>query len=628
MADNAEARTPGWRDFLPEFITLAALVLTFALNAGVFEIDPYSELFHLEAAKETAHAGGFWIPVLQGHDYLVRAPLWTWLVTLLFKLAGPGLWVARLPAILFALLAVWLTYMTGVVVFRSRTVALFSALVLGSCWGYFTQSVLSTADIAVTSLMLAYTMLVAQWHPAATRRYVVREEVRVYSLAFGVLLGLMLLLKGSMMVAIMALMLVVFLARTGTLKALNTLLWPYVLAGMLIIPLPWLVGVAMAQGNSGLILDYLFIQPFQQWMGRGIWASLQPDWLFYIRRAGVAFLPYLVFLLAFWLDTPMKRKIDAATRPWLLWMVLWFFVGVGFYSLSHFQEPTVMLAFYPALALLAGYYLGRALEMGETTRAYNAATGGYIVVLMLLAVALTVFIFQVLPDDYVLGYWHFPGQALLTALHVGIEIPLEEPIPLWKLWLLPGPVILVAGGTVLYFMFENRRVHMAGFALIMTCIVFLLGVKSLYLPILHRPVPATLAAELERQVPPPREVLIYSRHPDLKRVLFYLNPDLSGRVRFLSSPESLAALLRQPDTGGDVYGVIRENAYYALDPSIRQRLRIQDAGWKVDVVKLGELAKILQARLPLFERMESRIILFQVLPESVQPVRTETEVSP
>lgn len=622
MADKSANGAPGWQVFMPEIVAFLLLAAGLLVNAASFSIDPYAELFHLEAAKENVFTGRFWVPVLQGGDYLVRAPLWTWIVTLSFKLFGVGLWAARIPAILLAMAAVWLTYMTAGMLFQNRMMAFFSAVVLGSCWGFFHQAGLSTADIGASCLMLAYTMLFAQWIPMAGRRYVVASEMKIYSVLFGALAGLMLLLKGSLMVLVMAVIGLLYLVMTRSTKALESISWPVLLGVAALFPLPWLAGVAVSQGNSGVILDYLLVQPFQQVTGRGLWAALNGDPLFYARRLLVNFLPYVLFLLAFVFDTAVRRKADAATRNWLLWLTLWFVTGFVMLSLSNYQEPGAMVVFYPALAMLTGFYLGRAMEMGETSRLYNAATGVYIVTLMLLAVLLTIFIFQVVPDDYVSDYWQLPGIALLSILEM-------EPIPVWKLWLLPAPFILIAGGTVLYFMFENRRLHMAGLALMATTLIFLVFVKAIYLPVLHRPVSQTIAAKLNRQARQPARILIYSIHPDLKRVLFYIDPALVSGVRFVTDPDTLHDYILSAGPDTHVYGVMREVSYYNLEPAVRERLRIEEAGWKVDLNKVGELARILRGHMPLFHRMRTRLILFEALPPvQSEPARIDIEVSP
>ena len=55
------------KSFLPELLLLLVVGVLLALNVGAFEIDTYTELFHIEAAKESLAAGRFAIPLISGH---------------------------------------------------------------------------------------------------------------------------------------------------------------------------------------------------------------------------------------------------------------------------------------------------------------------------------------------------------------------------------------------------------------------------------------------------------------------------------------------------------------------------------------------------------------------------------
>ena len=628
-ADNRADDRQGWAGSLPELLLLAGLALAFCWNVHLFEVDPGAEWFHIESARETALANRFWIPTLQGHDYLARAPLWTWLLTILFKLFGSGLVVARIPAIVFAFASIAMTYLVGTALFQNRVAALFSALVLATGWGFFHRAVLSSADIPAGCLVLAFTWLVAQWHPEVTRRYVNNNQMKLYSLLFGAVLGLLLLLKGMLTVTVLLLALLIFVVLNGGLGILRTLYWTRLLGVMFGLPLLWLVPVAIVQDNSGVILDTLFALPFQQFTGQGWWANLQGDPFRYLRLIAFDLMPYGLFLIAFALDEPVQRRMKAPERNWVQWLLILFGTALVFWSVSRFQEATALLPYYPAVALVVGYYLGRVMEMGETSRAYNTLIGIYIVSLMLLAVGLTVFVFQFLPDNYVTGFWQLPGIPLIESL--GREITLEYPIPLWKMWLVPAPFILIAGGTVLYFMFENRRLHLAGFALIATSLAFLVFFKAVYMPVLTRPVAQTLAAHVNRGPQKAERIVVYSRHADLKRALIFLDDDLANKLEFVDSPQALKNALAQRPEKGALYGLSRGRDFYDLDGDLRATLRVEDANWKLDVSRFPELARILRARLPMFDRMESHLVLFQsVLPPDtrIDPLQSLMQEKP
>jgi 4-amino-4-deoxy-L-arabinose transferase-like glycosyltransferase len=91
------------RSFIPELVLLLVVALLLILNVGTFEIDPFSEFFHIQSARESLFSGHFGVPIINGHHYLIRAPFWTWLVMGFFKLMGVSILAARIPAIICTL---------------------------------------------------------------------------------------------------------------------------------------------------------------------------------------------------------------------------------------------------------------------------------------------------------------------------------------------------------------------------------------------------------------------------------------------------------------------------------------------------------------------------------------------
>ncbi len=226
----------------------------------------------------------------------------------------------------------------------------------------------------------------------------------------------------------------------------------------------------------------------------------------------------------------------------------------------------------------------------------------------------SIMIFQVLPSDYVSGFWHLPGQPVLEVLKVaGHEFKLDEAFPLWKFWLIPGPFILLIGGWTVYLLQVSRRIPAATLALIGTFLVFFLFVKAIYLPIMHRPVARSFAQQINHHAKAGDEIILYSMHPDIKRVLFYLDADKLAQTRFTRNPELIRERLK--NSQGSLYGVIREGGYFNdLEASDRSQLRINQFNWKWDMSRLDEFRKFLVVRQPLFEKMKSDMLYFQSLP--------------
>jgi 4-amino-4-deoxy-L-arabinose transferase-like glycosyltransferase len=616
------------RAFLPEFLLLLAFGAVLLLNVGVFDIDPYSELFHLESAKESLLAGRFWIPTLHGADYLIRAPFWTWVLIIMFKVLGVSLWAARLPAVICAMLSMVFTYLMAMELTQSRFSSFFAAAALGSTWGFFHMGSLSTAEILGTAIYTAFGWALLQWHSFARRKTTLPVEMDTFSAILGGLLGLLLLVKGTVGFLVLLGIAVLYLVLTQSVSLVQKMNWGLVALPLILIPLPWIAFVSLMTKNPLFVADYLVTMPLERWLGIGPWHELRIDWLFYLKRLPWDLMPYVLLIPGAFLDNGMLMQRGAhqasSSTTWLTWLCGWFALGVLVYSSSVFQEPSLMLPFYPPVAIIAGYYLGQVLEAssGQKAEAYDNTLVAYIAVLMFGAVLGSVLVFQIIPSNYVAGFWHFPGQALMESLNLGKhQIDLPEAFPLWKFWLVPGPCILLLGGFLLFLFQSERRTSTTPFILLGTMVIFLLFVKVLYLPIMHRPIAERFAQQINRQAKASDQIILYSLNPDVKRVLFYLDADKLARTRIVNKPQEVAQVLIDPP--GAVYGVIRENSYFRdLSPDTRDLLQVRGFGWKWDMSRLSQMGKLVLGHQPQFESMKSKVMYFQSLsPVILQAVR-------
>lgn len=603
------------RAFLAELLLLLGMAVLFLLNAATFDIDAYSEIFHLLAAKDSLAAGRFGIPVLDGHDYIIRAPLWTWVLMGHFQALGVDLGVARLPAILLALGGLVLTYLISLNLTQNRLTAGLSSLILGTSWGYFHLATLATSDILALNLHLGFILVLLRWQEQTNRRHVPQPLIRLYSVLFGCFLGLLLLTKGLDSVLLLGLIAAMYLGFTqswGWLRRieLRTLLLPLVL-----IPLPWLLWVAFKTGDGLFPLKYLVSHPIERFVGNGPWSTLQPDYLFYLQRVFIDLAPYWPFLIALAVDIPMQRRFPPTLLPKLKWLGAWLVSGLLLLSLSLFKEPSLMLPCYVPAALLVGCYLGRVAELLENTPVFTNTLSLYILGLMSLAVMGTVVVFQVLPVDYPAGHWTFPGLPILTALQFqDFTIPLPEAFPLWKLWLIPGPFILVLGGALIFIQHMLRQIPQCVAALVGTSLVFLLFLKLLYLPVMHQPLAQQFAESFNRAASPSDRIVLYSLHPDAKRLLFYLKPEKREQTRIVRHPGQIQAQLQEMSSGR-LYGMIHETHFFQeLDYPERSLLQVYHQAKKWDSAESQELSRLFLIKLPQFQQMQARWLLFQSPP--------------
>lgn len=613
--------------FLPELILMIAMGVLLFMNAGLVDIDPYSEFFHIEAAKESVAAGRFWTPLLNGHDYLVRPPLWTWVVICFFKLMGVTLYAARFPAIILSLSALGLIYMLTMELTKSRFSAFFSAAVMATGWGFFHLASLSTADILGLNLYLGFLWAFLQWKDFASRRSVLPAEMNGLSLVMGVILGVLVLSNGTASVLVLLAIALSYVLITQSTLLLNRLNYSLLLMPLFLIPLPWLLWASIQSGKANFLFEYWLVYPIQKLFGGGLWQALKGDPLFYLKRLLVDLLPWIFFIPVAMLEARnFTGRGNQQAQSWMIWLLGWFLLGFIPLSLAVFQEPSQILPFMAPLSMMVGYYLGQVMESsgGKVPEHYEKALTFYIGFLMAAAVLSTIIIFQVVPSNYVEGFWHLPGMAVVESFTIKdhlIEFP--EAIPLWKFWLIPGPFVLLIGGFTLFILQTGRKLSFTPLALASTMVILLLFVKAVYMPIMQRPVPLQFARQLNKAVETGDQILLYSLVPDVKRVFFYLAPDKLPQTHISRDRNRISTHLESGS--GVMYGVMRERSFFNdLGYGTRSLLRINQYNWRWDPARLGELSKLLLIRLPNFDAMRSEVIYFQTLPaETVRTLREE-----
>ncbi len=101
---------------------------------------------YINSTKEMVKTGDYITPRYQGRLRFQKPILFYWLIVLSYKLWGVGVYGARFPSILAALLNVILVYLIGRDLFGKRT-GVFSALVLSTSEVYFMYSRFSTPDM-------------------------------------------------------------------------------------------------------------------------------------------------------------------------------------------------------------------------------------------------------------------------------------------------------------------------------------------------------------------------------------------------------------------------------------------------------------------------------------------------
>ncbi len=608
--------------FALEWGLLLLIATLYVLNLSSFDFLSIKELYYAEAAREMLQTGQWLIPMFNHESLPSFPPLYLWLVEIFYRLFGVELWAARLVTVLSSLLGLVFLYALAGQLFSHRFAAFLSVLVMATSWGYFKYSQVATSDVLFIALMIATLWGFHHWLSVAMKRKPQPWEYQPISLFLGLVLGLLFLLKGLLGVLLPVLVIFGFLFFTGALRALVWIDWKRFVLAFLLILLPWLVLVSLQEKDPAFLIQYMFnFSNLPDILQRGE-STLFGKLGFYLQAMLLELFPYNLFLLVLLVD-PDQRLRDLPGHAYLL-LMLWF--GLTFLASLVFltpQDSTVVLLL-PPLVLLVGFYLSRLASGDWLPRFHQLGLESTIVLVLGISILITIFLFQVLPDLYPVSFWKMPGPALIDKIWLIKEIPLENPIPIWKFWLLPVSLALLLGGFMMSVLLVLHRQQTLGMLLIGTSFVFLLCVKLLYLPVMHRPVAEDFARVINEKVtvwnqflagtPNYKELIVLdARQPGTLNTMFFLKRSLSMQVSLVSRPEDLKNVLVAGQYS-HVLAVLPERYYYEMDYAVRRQFRVLSHNWHWNAFELEAIGGILAVPPRHFNEMTYRMLLLEWTP--------------
>ena len=321
----------------------------FLLGLQVVGLVGADEPRYAQVAREMLARHDWVTPVLYGHPWLEKPPLYYWSAMLAYKAVGEvSDTAARLPsAILSSLLIVfifvWTRRFRRGMQLDAALITASSALIIG-----FGRSASTDMPLAVmfTAAMLCW----YGWYSSANRGWL---------LAFYFFSGLGTLAKGPVAVFLAGLIIVIFavLRRDGRL-VLRTL-WPIGIALYLAITVPWFIAVQRANPD---FFRVFFLQHNLERFTTKLYHHPQPFW-FYLPVALLALVPWTVFVGAAVVDAVRDWRFSvqqpAGQEDFRTYLTLWLLLPIVFFSLSQSKLPGYILPAIPAGTILLADFIRR-----------------------------------------------------------------------------------------------------------------------------------------------------------------------------------------------------------------------------------------------------------------------------
>jgi 4-amino-4-deoxy-L-arabinose transferase-like glycosyltransferase len=309
---------------------------------------PSDEGRYAEMAREMLVTGDWITPRYNGYKYFEKPPLQIWASAIAFQAFGFGEWQARLWTALTGFLTILVIGLTGARIFNTRAGWL-SALVLASSPMWIISGHFNSLDMALSAFLVSAlcTLLLAQCSENKTSR-------RNWMWVCWSMMALATLSKGLIGAAIPAMVFIAYSISAWDWKIWSRL---HLLSGVilfLVLTAPWFVLVAQRNPE---FLEFFFIHEHLQRFTDDAHSRTGPIYYF-VPLLLLGVLPWVFQIPRAFAQAWTERK-QKFSSSWLL--ACWSVVIFAFFSVSQSKLPGYIIPIFPALAMLIGTRLDRAL---------------------------------------------------------------------------------------------------------------------------------------------------------------------------------------------------------------------------------------------------------------------------
>jgi len=358
--------------------TLAAIaVFVLSFQLGARELSSPDETRYAAISRGMLETGDWLTPV---HNFKFKhfhkPPLTYWCMAASFGALGTNDWAARLPSAAAALAAVMGVYVIGRTLHGPRA-GFLAGLVLLASPLFFVLARIANSD------MLLCAFITWSWVGFVRSLFGGRRQT-LWFLVGALFAGLGFMTKGPVVLVSTFVPMVLYVLVTAQWKGIRWWWWLAAVGVFLVVALPWYVVVCLK--NPGLLQYFVEYQTVQR-LTTDVHERAEPVYFFFwLVPAG--FLPWTV-VVPFGIRAGLRRKVGGvhSRRVRLFLPLTWLVVVFVFITLSTSKLVTYCLPLFPALALIAGRFLARALENGHATRsATNMLMGTAFAVLLMAGV--------------------------------------------------------------------------------------------------------------------------------------------------------------------------------------------------------------------------------------------------
>jgi 4-amino-4-deoxy-L-arabinose transferase-like glycosyltransferase len=340
-----------------DFLLLAGFCgFLFFYGLGQFGLIGADEPRYAQVAREMLERHDWITPVLGGHPWLEKPPLYYWQAMVVYSIFGVSDWAARLPSAIDA------TFLVLAIYFFLRRFRpgfeLDGALIAASCAGIVAYAHAASMDIALAATFTAGMLAWWTWHETSQRSYLA---------AFYTLMALGALAKGPVAPLLAAAVIACYLPVVRQWRSIFKTLWLPGIFLFLLIALPWYYAVQVR--NPAFFREFIVEHNLGRF-SRNLYHHTEPFW-YYLPVTLLALLPWTVFGIASfvksigsWLVARKSQdaSLNASKHRLDIFACCWLVMPLLFFSISQSKLPGYILPAIPAGALLLVEYLKHRLN--------------------------------------------------------------------------------------------------------------------------------------------------------------------------------------------------------------------------------------------------------------------------
>lgn len=331
-------------------------IFLFFYGLGQIGLIGADEPRYAQVAREMLERHDWITPVLGGHAWLEKPPLYYWQAMLAYSVLGVSDVSARIPSALDGTLLVIAVYLF----FRRFRpgVEIDAALITASCAGIIGYARAASTDMPLAAAFGIGMLAWWAWH---------ESDQRVFLFAFYFFMAIGTLAKGPVAPVLGAAVIILFAAACRDWRVISRTLWVPGMVLFFIVSVPWYIAVQMA--NPQFFREFILEHNLARF-STNLYHHPEPFW-YYVPVTALAIVPWIVFVGAaafesiriWWKERKANGGEDDKEFQLQVFTCCWLAVPVVFFSISQSKLPGYILPAVPAAAILLACHLRQCCEL-------------------------------------------------------------------------------------------------------------------------------------------------------------------------------------------------------------------------------------------------------------------------